>query len=176
MDSLRKKRRNQTIAVIAACALLGGLVALSVLRPSPEEKEADSFQQLLLDGRAREMNDDERKALREQWQRFSPETRRAVFTEVARARLEEMRRQTESLTAEQRTARIQQALNEMRGRREQLTPEQKARVKERLTSTEGQEMVRHVMSFYQTELTARERADLDPLVHEWLRRMERMVR
>ena len=37
-----------------------------------------------------------------------------------------------------------------------------------LTAAEGKEMVRHVLDFYLTEFTARERAEMDPLVHAWL--------
>lgn len=160
----------------AAGAALCALVAVSVLRPSPEEERIDDFRQTLLEREARDMTEEERREFREQWQRFSPETRRAIFTEVARTRLDEMRQETKALTADERSARLQSALNEMRQRRGQLSSEQKARVRERISSAEGQEMVRHVMSFYQTELTARERAELDPLVHEWLDQMERMMR
>ena len=176
MDSLRRKRRNQRLGVLGACALLGGLAVVNVLRPSPEEKAAGDFRQTLLDRDAGDMSEEERRALREQWQRFSPETRQAVFTEVARVRLEEMRSRTRDLTPAERSARVQEALAEMRQRRAHLSEEQKSRVRERISSTEGREMVQHVLSFYQTELTARERAELDPLVHEWLDQMERMMR
>jgi len=176
MDSLRRKKRNQFLAILAAVSALAALIAVNVLRPSPEDEVANTFADTVLNRDPGQWTEDERRELRNQWEQFSPETREAVFTEIARARLEEMRERTRGLSPEQRATRIQEAISQMRARRRQLSPERKARVQERMASPEGQEMVRNVLEFYQTELTAKERAEMDPLVREWFRSMEEDLR
>ena len=47
-------------------------------------------------------------------------------------------------------------------------------MRERLESPAGKEAVKNVLDFYQSELKARERAELDPLVHEWLYQAEQL--
>lgn len=176
MDSLRRKRLRQLLAVPVVVTLLGGLVTLSVLRPDPQEREATAFTQSLLAREPGVLSADERDELREQWERFSPETRQRVFLEVARDRLERMREHTRDLTPEQRSERIDEALLRMRQSRERWSEQQRTRVRERLATPEGREMVRNVLEFYQAELTSRERAEMDPLVHEWLYQLEHAMR
>ena len=57
-----------------------------------------------------------------------------------------------------------------------MTAAQKAQLREQLTSAQGREMVQTVMTFYQTELTARERAELDPLAQAWMAQAEELFR
>ena len=176
VDSLRRKRLRQLLGVPLVVTLLGGLITLSVLRPDPREREASAFTQSVLAREPGALTAAERDELRDQWERFSPETRRRVFQEVARDRLERMREQTRDLTPEQRREQIDEALRQMRQRRERWSEQQRIRVRERLATPEGREMVRNAVKFYQAELTSRERAEMDPLVHEWVYQLEHAIR
>lgn len=177
VGSLERKKRIRLIAAAAALVLLLAVIVGGVLTPSPEEEEGvAAFTTDVLAADPQSLPRARREALRQQWERFSPETRRAVFTEVARTRLEAMREHTRGLTPEQRAARIAEAVAQMRTRRRLLDPTERARIRGRLTSQDGREMVDHVLRFYQTELSAKERAELDPLVHEWLAQLAALGR
>ena len=176
MDTLRRKKWLQSLGLAGSLAVVAALVVFSAMRPAPEDEASEDLQQAFMTGRLRDMNEDDRAAMRGQWRQLSPESRQAVFAGVARQRLEEMRRETAELTSEQRLLRIQKALADMRKRREALPLRERQHIRERLAAPEAQEMVRHVMTFYQTELTARERAELDPLLHEWLAQLELALR
>ncbi len=170
--SLRRQRRRQMLAVGLAGGVLAGLVVLHVLRPSPEERQAASLRDRLIAGGERNLPEDERQAFREEWERLSPATRKSIVTEVCRHRLEEMRRENVRLTPDERAERVRQAVDEMRRQRREISPAERAELKARLAAGETREMVRHILELYQTEFTARERAELDPLVHEWINQLE----
>ncbi len=186
MDSLRRKRRNQLLALILPAAGLAAMILMNVKEPAPEEREADAFTKVLLEAGARRragqelgapppISNAERDELRRQWQRFSPESRRKIFQEVARQRLREMRAEIAGVPPEERTRRIAKAVEQMRSQRRKLSGAEQEQMREQLRSSEGKEMVRNILGFYQNELTAVERAELDPLVHEWLYQIEELA-
>ena len=89
--------------------------------------------------------------------------------------LDEMRAETTGLTPAEREERIRQAVLEMRRQRERLSSTEQAHIRQRLQDPQTREMVKQVMGFYREELTARERAELDPLLQEWLVQLERLA-
>ena len=174
MTSLQKLRWQRGLLIGTAGVLLTAMFAWNILRPPPEEKVAADFTEAMANQNWRNMDEARRREFRGQWEKFSPETRKQVIFGLARHELERFREQTAVLTPEERSRRIQQAVVETRQHRRQLTPEQQAGMRERLESPAGQEAVKNVLDFYQSELKARERAELDPLVHEWLDQAEQM--
>ena len=175
MDPLQRKRFRQWLFLAVAVAGLVALVAWSALRPSPEEKRASAFVDAVSAEEHGTLTREQQEELRRQWQNFSPESRKRIFSQVARQRLDEFREKTEAMGPDERSRAIQKALADMRKHRQQIAASERARRRERLSSDEGKELVRNVLDFYQSELTARERADLDPLVHEWLYQVDLLM-
>ncbi|MBN2451615.1 MAG: hypothetical protein JXR77_14600 [Lentisphaeria bacterium] len=176
MDSLSRAKAVRCGAIAAFSCLLVLFVVVAALRNAPEPTAADLFVQDVLERPAARATAEEREELRRQWERFSPETRERVFTEIARARLDEIRGEVSELTPEQRQARIRTAIEDMRRHRGGLSPQERQQIQKRLQDPETQAMVRRFMAFYREELTARERAELDPLVQEWLIQVDHLGR
>jgi hypothetical protein len=177
MSRVRRHRLRQRFWILFSSVFLLLLVAVGVLFRAPEEeRRARDFTELALAREPGALSREEREELRRQWERFSPETRTAVLRNVARGRLAQFRAEARQLPAEARRERIREA-TEMLQRQpaRDLPAERREAVRARLASAEGQQLVREVLTFYQTELTAEERAELDPLVRAWLQQVEEMM-
>jgi hypothetical protein len=174
VDSLTRTRYLRRLAVALGVGAVVALVAIPALRPAPQPAPEDEFADSVLATRPQDLTPDQREQLRRQWESFPPETRARVFRAVATARLDEMRADVAGLTPAARSERIRTAVLEMRRRREQLSSAEQAHIRERLQDPQTREMVKQVMGFYREELTARERAELDPLLQEWLVQIERL--
>jgi len=174
MNSLQYAKWTRYGGIGAAAAALIAVIAVSILRPDRKTDPEDKFVQNVTQHPFSQADLQTREALRRQWRSFPPETRRRIFEKIARVRLEAVRREMEKLPPEQRAQRIREAVQKMRERRKTLAPEQRRRLRERLRNPEAREMIANVMQFYHQELTARERAELDPLVQEWLWQMEQL--
>lgn len=176
LDSLTRTRWTRRAAIGAGTAALLGLVLAGMLRPEPEPSPEDAFVQGLLQQPFAQSDAATREEMRRQWEEFPPEVRSRIFTNVARARLDTLRQELDGLGADERSERVRQALVEMRLRRQQLGPEDQRRIQERLATPEARQMVTAILGFYRDELTARERAELDPLLQEWLWQIEQLGR
>lgn len=176
MDTLRRSKLKRVLGLAIPLCLLGGVLVFHALRPSPEEAREQDFTSRLMEMGGGRPPAEAREALRREWMAFPPESRSRIFRRVAGVRLDEFRQRTSGLSEEERLARIREAVVEMRRARSSLPEAERRRIRERMDSAEGREMVRHVMEFYREELTARERAEMDPLMHEWLARMEDVMR
>lgn len=176
MDSLQRKRLYQRLLVAGTATVLVLLLALNMFRTSPEEREEAEFTQLVLRHDPESLPTADRERLREQWGRLPEDSRQRVFRAVAASRLDEFREQTKSMNQEERRQLIQRRIVQMRQHRAKLTGDQRRELGEELSQQEAREVVAQVLSFYQEELSARERAELDPLIHEWLYHIESLVR
>lgn len=156
----------------AGASVLVGMMLWSISRPSPEEKAAVDFSRVLLAGNPESMTLEQRESLRRQWERFSPETRKEIFFRVSRENLARVRAETEKMSPEERRTRIDAEVRRLQARRQRLSEEERQEIRERLQTQEAREMVKAFMEFYSTEMTAKERAELDPLVNEWLTMVE----
>lgn len=172
--SLLRTRCLRWGTVAAAATFLGGLALFHALRPSPAAAPEDQFAETLLAARADQVTPAQREQLRQQWESFPPDARNRILRTVAAARLEEFRAETAALTPEERSARVRQAVEELRRRRRTLTPAEREQIQQRLHDPRTQEVIRQVMDLYQNQLTARERAELDPLIQEWLAQLEQL--
>lgn len=176
MDSLKRQRLRQLLLIGLATGSLAALVTVNALRPSREEQAVRDVSQSILAVDWERTTPAAREQYRQQWDRLSPATREQVWVEVSRARLRELRAQTAALTPDERARRLQTEIARLRERHGQLTDTEKQQLRERLQAPDGQRLMRRIMSFYQTELTAKERAELDPLVHEWFYQLEELAR
>lgn len=175
MDSLQRKRLQQRLLVVVTAVVLVTILCVNILRPSAEEREEAEFTETVLRHEPGQLPSGDRARLREQWSKLPPESRTRVFRAVATARLDEFREQSQGLSPEERQRLIQQRIEHMRSERAKLTAEQRQELRERLSQQEAREVVTQVLAFYQEELTARERAELDPLIHEWLYHIDSLV-
>jgi acyl-CoA reductase-like NAD-dependent aldehyde dehydrogenase len=176
MDSLQRKRLYQRLLLAGTATVLVLLLVLNTFRASPEEREEAEVTQLVLQHDPENMQPEERERLREQWARLPEESRQRVFRAVAASRLDEFRQQTKTMNQGERQQLIQRRIVQMRQQRARLTSEQRRELGDELSREEAREVVGQVLSFYQDELSARERAELDPLVHEWIYHIESLVR
>jgi len=174
MDSLTRTRYLRWGAVGAGVALLLGLVVFHALRPAPEANAEDDFAGALVATRPDQLTEAQREQLRQQWDTFPPEARARIFRTVAAARLEEVRAETAGLTAEERSERIRRAVEQMRRHRQSLSAAERERIQRRLNDPQTRDIVRQAIDVYRQELTARERAELDPLMQEWLIQVEQL--
>jgi hypothetical protein len=172
MNSLETLRRRRLWWLVWFGLGLAAMVFWNVARPSPEARQAADFSQNLMTRDARTLSETERQELRRQWERFSPETRQQIFFKIARSNLEKFREETARLTAAERAARVQEEIGRMRERQSRLTETERGQIRDRLKDKEAAEMVKKFMEFFSTELTAKERAELDPLIKEWFRTVE----
>jgi hypothetical protein len=175
MDSLTRTRYLRRCAIGGGVVLVVGLVTIHALWPAKEPTAEAQFADSFLAVRPQDVTPDQREQLRRQWESFPPETRTRIFRTVATARLEEMRAEAAGLTPAARAERIRQAILEMRRHREQLPSAEQAHLRQRLQDPQTREIVKQMMGFYGEELTARERAELDPLLQEWLVQIERLA-
>ncbi len=175
MNRLQRNKRSQIILVVLAALALAGMIAYNAMKPATEDESVGEISQTILAVDWHKLNDAEREHYRRQWQGLNPETRDKVWLEVSRQRLGEMRREMTDLSPAQRAARIRDAVARLRQRRERLGQTERERIRQRLNAPEARQLIKKMMNFYQKELTAKERAELDPLVHEWLYQIEEIT-
>jgi hypothetical protein len=170
MDSLTRMRRRRQFGLVAAVALLAGLLAYSVLRPDPEEKEYQRLKGIILTDNRRD--DDSRREFREAMSRLSPETQKKLIREVMREQLHRAREEAQNWTDEQKAARVDELILEVRKNFAKLTGDQREEIRQNFQSDEGRERLRDSLDFYYQEFTAEERKNLDPLVGEFLAHLD----
>ena len=175
MDSLQRKRLHQRLLIAGTGLVLVVVLVVNTFRPSAEEREESEFTETVLNHGPGKLPPAERERLRKQWNRLPAESRSRVFRAVASARLAEFRELSKGLSKEERQKRVQERIGEMRQHRTDLSPEQRRELRERLSQKESKEIVSHVLGFYRDELSAQERAELDPLIHEWLYHIDALV-
>jgi G3E family GTPase len=175
VDSLTRTRYLRWGSVGAGTAVLAGLVVFHAMRPSQETTPEDEFADAIVATRPDQLTLEQREQLRQQWEGFPPEARARIFRTVASARLDQLRAETAALTPQERSDRIRLALEQMRRRRQGLSAGEREHIQQRLRDPQTQETVRQVIGFYRQELTARERAELDPLLQEWLVQIEQLA-
>ncbi len=177
MDALAKRRRIQIGSIIGLVAVLILAIAYNAWRPA--ETDADRVRALgtmIIDTRMDHATAQQREEFREQWESLSPQARQEVFNMVARHRIQEMRQQFHQLDANERPRKIRETLDRMRERRQAMPQAEREEVRARLNTEEGRMMVKTAMNLYLSEFTARERAEMDPLMHEWLFQIQELAR
>jgi len=167
--SFSKKRNSLTAAFVAVGLAIAGLLAFAIFR-GLEEKDASNdvpngFEKLL--DNPKSLTDKDKEDLREQWSRLSPETKSHMTVAVMKKSIERFREETSKLTQEQRLDKIREEVLRLQRDREKILAEAKDKVQQ-LSDAEMQRIVKDSMSVYQKDLSAQERAELDPLAHEYI--------
>lgn len=176
MDSLQRRVLLQRLLLGAVVVGLLAMLTWNAWRPVDNKAdELHSVSRTILDTDWEEVTPEQRQEFRRQWQELPPETREEVFQQVARRRVVELRRTLDELTPEERADKIRERVERMRTETADLPADERAQIRERINSEEGQAMIRRVLELYMNEFTARERAELDPLVHEWLAHIEALA-
>jgi len=168
MNSLQRQKLRLILTGAAAVVALAVLLTWNIWHRPAEDREARAFTTSLEGQDWKNLARNEREDMRRQWERLRPETRRAVMHSLVQKEIDKFREESAKLSPAERTARIDDAIKKMRGRQREVSDAEKQRIRERVNSEEGKAIVKEVLNVYQTDFTARERAQLDPLVHEML--------
>lgn len=177
MNRAQQRRLRQWLVVAAIVAVLAAMMAVNFIHHDPERAAVADLSARILqaEGGMRDATPAEREQVRQEFDRLSPAARDEVFRAVAHQRLTDLRKDLAGLQPSERAHKVQAAIDDMRRHREQLTPEERDQARTRLNSSDGQKMVKRMLDFYSQELTATERAELDPLVHEWLNQVNELA-
>jgi len=167
--SFSKKRNSLTAAFAAVGVAVAGLLAFAIFH-GMEEKDSskdmpNGFEKLL--DNPKSLTEKDKEDLRQQWSRLSPETKSHITVAVMRKSIEKFREETSKLTQEQRLEKIRQELQRLQRDREKILAEAKDKVQQ-ISDEEMQRIVKDSMGVYQKDLSAQERAELDPLAHEYI--------
>ncbi len=176
MDSLKRKKLTQLSGLLVAVGILAILLAVNAMRPSEEEQEVADISDAIMARDWENVTPEERQQFRKQWERMSPDTREKIWEQVSRQRLQQIRQKTAGMKPEDRVELIKKRVKKLRERHRNISDEERVRIKERLTSEDGKQMVRKMMNFYHKELSAKERAEMDPLLHEWMYQIQDLTR
>jgi hypothetical protein len=119
-------------------------------------------------GESGKLNKAEREELRFQWTRLSTEGR-TVERGLDAFASRKLRAENAGLSQEQRIDKIRKKLERLRREREKSIRDAKAEAGRLLLSEEEvKKLVKQSLDIFQNELSAKERAELDPLVHEYI--------
>lgn len=176
--SFAAKRRNLTYLTVAIVAICAGLVLFSIFRSSqetaPEHSENDGFAAMLRN--PDKLTDAEKNDLREKWGRLNPSTRSSIISSVLQDRLEDFRQKISSLSRDERLDKIRKEVEAMRNHRLKAGADELNKAKELLSGLDTQKLVRDSLNMYQNETSSQERAEMDPLVHEYVQQINSLSR
>ncbi len=167
--SFSRKRNSLTAAFAIAGAAIAGLIAFAIFR-GMDDKDSPSdlpsgFEKLMEDPKS--LTPKDREELREQWKRLSPETKSHITGALMKKGIEKFREDNAKLTQEERIEKIRNEVARLQRDREKILKEAKNRA-QNVSDEEVKKLVKDSMAVYQKELSAQERAELDPLAHEYI--------
>ena len=176
MDAFRKRAYGRLFALAIICAAFAAMVAHNALRPSASEADRpQAVSDFVVGVRSADLGESDRERYRRQWDSFTTEARQQILNEMVRDHLKRIRAQTKDLPPSERALRIRREVNRMRDEHRAAPTEDKRRIRERLNSPESKQMVANAIKVYLKEFTARERAEMDPLVRECLYQLEQLA-
>ena len=167
-----QRRKSRTRWLIAGSAvLLTGLIVASVLL-SRKEPDDDRFVRMF-DPKARQlMTEQERQQLMRQWKNLDPETRRRIGEAAFHQAVDRFREELGKKSLEEQKAWVDGEVARMQERFNTLTDQERAQAHERLKTPESQAFLKEVFTTYHQDLSARERAVLEPLAREFIAQLE----
>lgn len=176
--SFAAKRRNLTYITVAIIAICTGLALYSILRSSqekaPEQPENDGFSAMLK--HPDKLTDAEKSDLREKWGRLNPATRSSILSSVLQERLDDFRKKISAMSREERLDSIRKEVDGMRKHRLKAGADELNKAKELLDGVDTQKLVRDSLNMYQSETSSQERAEMDPLVHEYIQQINSLTK
>lgn len=176
--SFAAKRRNLTYITVAIVLICAALALFSIVRSSqekaPEHSENDGFAAMLKN--PDKLTEAEKNDLREKWGRLSPSTRTSIISSVLQERLEEFRKKISAMSRDERLDKIRKEVEGMRNHRMKAGAEEIGKAKELLAGLDTQKLVRDSLNMYQNETSSQERAEMDPLVHEYIQQINSLTK
>lgn len=170
-NSVQHRRRvaaGLTVVSLAFLALIAG-VSVYLSRREPEDER---FVRLFDPASRHQFSEEERRELFEQWKRLDPETRRRISTEVFHRSVDRFREEFGRKSEAEQRAWVEAEVARAQERLARLSREDRATIQERLQTPEAREHLQHLFETYHEELSARERAMLEPLAREAIRQLE----
>lgn len=167
-------KRNSLRAALALTALAAAaLLAFAIIRGANQKESAtedsDGLKKFLENPKS--LTPEEREELRAQWLRMSPESKSRIAMASMRKDLEKFRAETSKLNQEERLDRIRKELDRLRKSREKTTDKIREQAKQLLTEEDAKKLVKDGLDLFQKDLTPQERAELDPLAHEYVKQL-----
>ena len=172
MGSLESRKRKRLFILALMVICLGSLLAWNILRPSDEDQLVAEYEERLLSGDMRNATPEERERFRKEWMKLPEKTRERVISNVMKKRLEKVREELSEMSKEEREEKIKVDVEKMKKRFNEMSEDEKKRIKERMKEEDSKKFVKRVRNFFYSELSAREREELDPLMDEWFRQLE----
>ncbi len=159
------------LALVAVAA--AGLIAFAITRGASQKEtpgeDTDSLQKFMENPKS--LTPVEQEEMRVQWDRLSPASKSRLAMASLRKGLEKFREETSKLSQEERVAKIRKELERLRKDREKSTAKVKEKAKQLLSEEDAQKLVKDGLALFQNELSAQERAELDPLAHEYVNQL-----
>lgn len=120
----------------------------------------------------RQMSEQERQQLMQQWKKLDPETKKRISQEAFHQAMDRFREEFGKKSEAEQRAWVDAEVARMQERFQNLTTEQRAQAQERLQTAESQAFLKNVFTTYHEELSARERSMLEPLAREFIAQLE----
>jgi len=200
---LQRRQRRRRVLMALGVVLLVLLGTYAVVRPDPKEKEVERLKGAILNNVLarddREMASfggkvgqpvggaaaaataaannplgEDYGAIKESVSKLDPETRKRIFRDVLRARLENARERTANLSEAKKREIVQEMVKDVRARYAKMPEDKRAATKTEAESAKGKERTREALDFYFNEFSAKERELMDPLVNEMLTRLNNL--
>jgi hypothetical protein len=170
-DSIQKRKHRGWLLVIGSALLLTGLVVASVFL-GRKEPEDDRFVRLWDPSTREQMTEQERQDLLRQWKELDPETRKRASQVVFHQAVDRFREEFGKRSNEEQRAWVDAEVTRMQERFQSLTRDERSKIDERLRTDEAKTYLKNVFSTYHQELSAHERAVLEPLAKEFMVQLE----
>ncbi len=169
--SVRRRKRRGLWLILGSSLVLVGLVAVAVFVRRPESDD-QRFARLWEPGAREQMTETEREELRRQWKQLDPETKKRVNQIVFHQELDRARQEFARKSLDEQKAWVDGEIVQMRERVRNLSREERAKIEQQLNAEEGQTYLKNIFTSYHQELSARERAVLEPLAREFIIQLE----
>ncbi|OGV57373.1 MAG: hypothetical protein A2X49_01085 [Lentisphaerae bacterium GWF2_52_8] len=169
-----------SFAAAAMAAILIALILFSVSRSDGDSSEnarlgeADSFEKLLRN--PGKLSEKERESIKDQWQMLPPKTKTAIMVSSVQKSLEHLKEETKNLSKQERIEKIKKSVQKLQENRERSLSQNKEKARAMLSEIDVKKMVRDSLAAYQEGTDAEERAELDPLVHEYVYQLNMAVK
>jgi hypothetical protein len=169
--AIQRRKRASRWLILGSALALAALVAASVLL-SRNEPDDGRFARLWDPGERLNMSEDERRELLEQWKKLDPESKKRISEAMFHQAVDRFREEFGQKSLDEQRAWVEAEVARMQERFEKLTTDERQRIDERLRTEEAKTQVKRILSTYHEELSARERALLEPMAQEFIRQLE----
>jgi len=127
----------------------------------------------MFDTNARQqMTEEERQQLMQQWKKLDSETRKRISEEAFHQAVDRFREDFGKKSEAEQKEWVDAEVARMQERFSKLSDAERAREQERLQTPESRAFVKEVFTTYHAELSAHERAVLEPLAKEFMTQLE----